>query len=219
MGDTGSELVGLLLLIFLAFSIIGVVGFKFIGWLEANQIKKKPEIVNEKSKVNVFIIGVFLIIILMVSAILVIVLKPNSPAYNTGQQVRIGDWVIEVTRFDQPGLFLQSATEKQNEIKAQGSWLEVEVSIENVGLGPLVPKLVDFEVDDSQNNAFLPDQTASASAYASMKSSLNITGGISPGTMANLWLVYDLPPNSSGLELVFKQGSRPHFRLTAGTAR
>ena len=153
------------------------------------------------------------------SAAITILLRPSPPYFNPGQPTRIGDWVIEVTHYGQPGSILHSDSEAQNDIKAQGSWLEVEVTIKDAGFGPLVPKPADFEADDSQNNAFLPNQTAQVSAYAISKSSPNPINEIAPGDTARVWLVYDLPANSSGLELIFKQGSMPHFRLTGGTAR
>jgi hypothetical protein len=223
MGDTGSELVGLLLLIFLVFGVIGLVGVSIIGWLETRQvIKTGNSKTNQKPRFPLVQALAFLMVILIASVILAIILRPSPPTYNTGQPVRVGDWVIEVTNFRQPGSVLQTGvigTPGPNEIKAQGSWLEVEVSIEDAGLGPLVPKRTDFEVADSQNNAYLPNLTASIKAYAESKSSPNSKNGISPDETAKLWLVYDLPVNSSGFELVFKQGPNPRFRLSTATRK
>ena len=64
MGDTGSELVGLLILIFLVFGIIGIVGFKFINRLAAKRIIKPTTTSNKVSSWKVMIIGVILIITL-----------------------------------------------------------------------------------------------------------------------------------------------------------
>jgi hypothetical protein len=224
MGDTGSELAGVILVIFLVFGVVAVVGFKIIDRVEKKRLAGQPGNTPPPSKINLPLILALIVPFLIIAIVLTLILRPNPPIYNIQQRARIGDWVIEVQNFDMPGKTLPSVASEKGaapgeSLQASGNWLEVKVDLTNAGLKNLSQTLNDFEIQDSQNDAFLPDTAAPALAYTRSKSNTTPQDSLAPGKETSFWILYDIPANISGLELVFKQGPNPRFRLTTGTAR
>ncbi len=227
MGDTGAELGGLLIVIFLFFGLIGAVGFKLIDRLEAKREITKPAAPNSRQVRKIIVILAVLLLMLPIAVGLALLLRKPPPSYNLGENISFGDWAIQVKSYKLPGALLvpegvgltPGPGGKLAPVKAQGTWLEVEVVLQNVSMVPLKFDRSNFEVQDSQNDAFSPSGNPVINSYELLKSRPSSTENLLPGASVDRWLVFDIYLDVSGLDLIYKQGSTPRFHLSNGQAR
>jgi hypothetical protein len=114
--------------------------------------------------------------------------------------------------------------------KARGTWLVVELELENTGNSTLSANSFDFEAIDSRGNLYQVDNSAVIKAFLATQAEKSVIEGtakpftqlgeaVDPGKAVQLEMVFDIDPVASGIELIFKQGSNPHFKVTPGQPR
>ena len=116
--------------------------------------------------------------------------KAKTEVYKMGDRVKLGDKIVTaygVAKYTEPNQFMQP--EENNK------YMVVDISIENAGTGAISYNTLYFEFQDS--NGYIYSRTiVSKEPYFGQ-------GTLQPGRKARGFIVYEVPKNSSGFELIF----------------
>lgn len=122
------------------------------------------------------------------------------------------NWQLGVTGVDTTKTLVWSSV--GNKQDAVGQWLLISVSLLNTGKENFGVNTWDFEVTDGEGNTYKHSTEYAAIAYPPTKGAKSASSQqVPPGVAVSSILVFDINPAATGLQLVFKQDSKPRVDL------
>ncbi len=128
------------------------------------------------------------------------------------QAVATKDWTLQVADVKRAGQTLKWS-EYGNTVSAAGTFLVVKVDMKNTGAANFGVNTWDFELRDSAGVTYKHADQLGASGYSEYAGGKRVGDQVPPGVTVAYYLIYDINPSASGLQLVFKQGGNPVFGL------
>jgi hypothetical protein len=124
--------------------------------------------------------------------------KPQPPIYSN-------KWELKVINVEHPGKQLQWSDYGKIE-EASGTWLVVHISLKNTALDDSSIHPSNFRIIDSQGKTYdhYKDYTVSETYELYRGGQLIVNKLIKSSNQANCYLLFDIPPDATGLKLDFK---------------
>lgn len=135
-----------------------------------------------------------------------------TPLAGPGQMVQTSNWTLVVSGVEKPGKTL-TWSEFGNSSAAAGTWLVVAVDLKNVGNKNFGVNTFDFQLQDGKGIKYDYTTDLGGYAYSKHKGGADVGGQVPPGVAVKVYLVFDIAPDTTGLQLVFKQDKQPRINL------
>lgn len=98
-------------------------------------------------------------------------------------------------------------------LPATGSWIKVSVRAKNVGAESAYIYPCDFEVDDSEGRPYTCPKSPAAVSYSAFAGASPLAELVRPGATVEYWLIFDVAPGATQLQLVYRPGGGAVFDL------
>lgn len=138
---------------------------------------------------------------------------PPQPAVPLGQPARAANW--EITALGAVGLGKAPLVWSKGGVALPPtqSWIKVSVRVKNAGTESAYMYPCDFEVDDSQGRPYTCPKSPAAVSYSAFAGASPLAELVRPGATVEYWLIFDVAPDASQLQLVYKPGGGAVFDL------
>jgi len=140
----------------------------------------------------------------------------TAPATGPNQPVGVKNWEITVTSIERPGKDL-TWSEFGNKSTAAGTWMIVVVKMRNTGTTNFGVNNPDFELRAAGGIKYNVSSDAGTSTYSEFKGGQSVGGQVPPGVEVTYHIPFDVAPDASGLQFVFKQDKNPVFTIGDAT--
>ena len=138
-------------------------------------------------------------------------------AYGLNTLVSVKNWDMAVARVEQPGKELVWS-QFGNKSVAAGTWVVVVFDMKNTGKTNFGVNTSDLELRAANNITYKVSDDFGTYSYSEYKGGQAIGGQVPPGVNVTYHIVFDIAPGTTGLQLVFKQDTKPVFALDQATA-
>jgi hypothetical protein len=136
-----------------------------------------------------------------------------SPAQlSLGQTASVKNWDVTAVAINKPGPDLVWSQFGNKEVAA-GTWYVVQMKLKNTGNTNFGVNSSDFELKDGSGVTYKTSDKLAAYSYSEFKGGKSISSQVPPGVEVTYYLVYDINPSATGLNITFKQDKRPTFKL------
>jgi hypothetical protein len=137
---------------------------------------------------------------------------PPPKMYGLNELASVKNWNLAVAGVDRPGKeFVWS--EFNNKSLAAGTWFIVALDMKNTGNSNFGVNTTDFELLANGGITYKISTEGGVYAYPAYKKAQNIGGQVPPGVTVRYYLIFDVAPDASDLQLVFKQDTKPTFAV------
>jgi len=141
---------------------------------------------------------------------------PPPKVYGLNELASVKNWDLAVAAIDRPGKeFVWS--DFNNKTLAAGTWFIVALDMKNTGNANFGVNTSDFEMRAVGGVTYNLSTQAGVYSYPSYKKGQDIGGQVPPGVVVRYYLIFDVAPTATDLQLVFKQGTKPTFALGNAT--
>jgi uncharacterized membrane protein len=138
----------------------------------------------------------------------------NGQAYGLNELASVKNWDLAIQKIEKPGKDL-IWSQYGNKSTAAGTWFVVVVDMKNTGNQNFGVNSSDFELRSGNVTYKVSDDFGSYS-YSDSKGGQKVGGQVPPGVSVTYYIVFDVAPNATDLQFVFKQDKKPVF--TVGNA-
>lgn len=135
----------------------------------------------------------------------------TSPPLVQGDTATVKNWDVTLVSVERPGKELVWS-QFGNKSVAVGEWVVPVVKLKNTGNQNFGVNGFDFELQGG-GVTYKVSSDIGALTYGTNKGGQQINGQVPPGSEATVYLPFDVTPGTTGLALVFKQGTTPRFAL------
>jgi len=141
---------------------------------------------------------------------------PPPKVYGLNELASVKNWDLAVAAIDRPGKeFVWS--DFNNKTLAAGTWFIVALDMKNTGNANFGVNTSDFEMRAVGGVTYNLSTQAGVYSYPSYKKGQDIGGQVPPGVVVRYYLIFDVAPTATDLQLVFKQDTKPIFALGNAT--
>jgi len=141
---------------------------------------------------------------------------PPPKVYGLNELASVKNWDLAVAAIDRPGKeFVWS--DFNNKTLAAGTWFIIALDMKNTGNANFGVNTSDFEMRAVGGVTYNLSTQAGVYSYPSYKKGQDIGGQVPPGVVVRYYLIFDVAPTATDLQLVFKQGTKPTFALGNAT--
>jgi hypothetical protein len=136
----------------------------------------------------------------------------SAKVYGLNELVRTQRWEMAVAAVERPGTAFTWSRFGGRSV-ATGTWIVVDFDLKNTGEGNATIAATDVVLLDSSGAVYAQNTTPGAFLYGQDRGGQPFAAPIRPGATARYYLIFDVPPAATGLQLVFRQGTQPLFAL------
>lgn len=144
--------------------------------------------------------------------------KPSSAPPSSGtthglnELVSVKNWDMAVARVERPGTDLVWS-EFGNKSGAAGTWVVIAFDMKNTAKQNFGVNTFDFQLKAAGGVTYAYTDDFGAYSYADYKKGQTIGGQVPPGVTVHYYLIFDVAPDATDLQLVFKQDTNPTFAI------
>ena len=135
----------------------------------------------------------------------------GAKSYGLNELVSVKNWDLAIQKVETPGKEL-IWSQVGNKSAAAGTWFVVILDMKNTGNQNFGVNSFDFELKSGTITYKVSDDL-SAYTYSEFKGGQRVGGQVPPGVSVTYYLVFDVAPNTSNLQLTFKQDKNPTFAV------
>jgi len=128
------------------------------------------------------------------------------------QTVTLEHWDLTVTGVEQPGKTLPFASHGAP-TDAAGTWVVVQVKMKNVGNQQGGVHVTDYQLRTPAGSTYPTSEKVEVNGYSQDRGGADVRGQVPPGDEVTLYLVFDVAPDTTGLQLQFNQDKGPLINL------
>lgn len=138
---------------------------------------------------------------------------PPQPAVPLGHPAPASNWEITALTVVGVGKAPLAWSKGSDALLPAHSWIKVSVRVKNVGTESAYVYPCDFEVDDSQGRPYTCPKSPAAVSYSAFAGASPLAELVRPGATVEYWLIFDVAPDASQLQLVYRPGGGAAFDL------
>jgi len=127
----------------------------------------------------------------------------------------VKNWDLAIQKVETPGKELVWS-QFGNKSTAAGTWLVIVIDMKNTGNQNFGVNNSDFELR-SGNATYRVSDDMGTYAYSEFKGGHRMGGQVPPGVNVTYYIVFDVAPNATDLQFVFKQDKKPTFAVGNAT--
>jgi hypothetical protein len=139
----------------------------------------------------------------------------NGQAYGLNELASVKNWDLAIQKVEKPGKDL-IWSQYGNKSTAAGTWFVIVVDMKNTGNQNFGVNSSDFEMKSGNVTYKVSDDFGSYS-YSDSKGGQKVGGQVPPSVNVTYYIVFDVAPNATDLQFVFKQDRKPTFAVGNAT--
>jgi len=131
---------------------------------------------------------------------------PPPAGVPLGSTATLAEWALEVVTVERLGAGPLVWSQAHPPLPPTGSWLRIRISMRNTGPYSVYVFPSSFELRDGLGWAYTAPQSPATAAYSAYAGASPLAELVRSGAAGEYWLIFDIPPDAAGLQLVFREG-------------